>query len=874
MEVALYVRVSTIRQQHTQTIAHQLDRLRAHVATQPEWHVAEEHVYCDDGYSGATLNRPGLDRLRDRAAFAAFALVLMTAPDRLARNYVHQMLLLDELTQRGCQVMFVERPMSDDPHDQLLLQIRGAVAEYERTLIADRMRRGRHAKLRSGHLVPWTVAPYGYLLDTERPRDARRIRIDPVKAAIVTQMFTWYTEEQPALSLYGVAKRLSDARIPTPTGKPRWNVASVRGILQSSAYMGIAYSGRTRVVKARQRKSALQPVGRGEGQQPTPPEEWIAIPVPAIISPETFERAQERLKHNRQGARRNNTSHEYLLRGLVSCGQCHLACAGRALHPGYAYYVCRGRTDALRAAQGERCIARYAPAHALETLVWQDLCRVLQEPAVVTHELQRAQAGEWLPQTLQARRHTLRQALAQLERQQARLLEVYLAEVIGREEFDRKHHEVTQTQHGLTQQLRQLEAQAQQQVHVAALAQGIEAFCRRLGPTLETLTFAQRRQLVELLIDRVIVTDGQVEIRYVLPTGPKGETTLFCHLRLDYLDLEPQAIIVHKWCVGQVQITAKQDDMGASLGTQVGLRDDDDIQRVRELLMEQLYLIETGLQMPLDRRLLQVLHGEVVVSDLGAILATGTSSGIGAGVGKVQRRIAAQLGNQMQAALAGHPQGVLVPKMPIQHQGGHGDYPDDQVQQGIEPTGDALEFRCERADGFGGVLAALRPARPSRGTRRFGLLGRGFGFASGFLRIAAHYLLDAHGKGAPLLRADQGQREEGQPRYWLAIETGKESIQAIGVFARFGRHDFVPHQQVDLRGPIEMVSKEHPKQRRPWQRRCQKALDGAITAPGASPPGEAQHRHTPRHHQHRQHNTTALTQRGLRYRGLETLQKC
>jgi site-specific DNA recombinase len=171
---------------------------------------------------------------------AAFERVLITAPDRLARNYVHQMLLIDELTQRGCQVEFLERPMSHDPHDQLLLPIRGAVAEYERTLIADRMRRGRHAKLRSGQLLPWTVAPYGYILDAEHPRDPSRLRLDPVKAAIVTQIFAWYSEPQPPVSLYSVAKRLSEAQVPTPTGKPRWNVASVRGILRSPVYAGTA----------------------------------------------------------------------------------------------------------------------------------------------------------------------------------------------------------------------------------------------------------------------------------------------------------------------------------------------------------------------------------------------------------------------------------------------------------------------------------------------------------------------------------------------------------------------------------------------------------------------------------------------------------
>jgi DNA invertase Pin-like site-specific DNA recombinase len=89
------------------------------VAQHPEWHLADEHLYRDDGYSGAKLNRSGLDRLRDRAAFAPFEVVLLTAPDHLARNYVHQMLLIDELAQRGCQVVFLDRPMNDDPHGQL-----------------------------------------------------------------------------------------------------------------------------------------------------------------------------------------------------------------------------------------------------------------------------------------------------------------------------------------------------------------------------------------------------------------------------------------------------------------------------------------------------------------------------------------------------------------------------------------------------------------------------------------------------------------------------------------------------------------------------------------------------------------------------------
>lgn len=537
MKIALYMRVSTGRQQQNQTIEQQYDRLQEHIQAHPDWQLSEEHIYQDDGYSGASLNRPGLDRLREQVAMAAFELVLLTAPDRIARKYVYQVLLLEELRNSGCQVEFVDRPMKeDDPHDQLLLQIRGAVAEYERNLIADRMRRGRQAKLRSGTLLPWTVAPYGYLLDAERPRDPSRVQIDPVKAAIVHQIFGWYADSEVPVSLYQVAKRLSEGGIPTPRGGVRWNAASVRGILRNPAYTGTAYSGRTRPVPARQRKSALKPIGPGVSIQATPREEWIGVTVPALISQETFDLAQQRLEQNKQLARRNNHSQDYLLRSLVSCGQCQFACTGRSCGD-YIYYVCCGRSDSLRTIKGERCTARYAPARQLDDLVWQDLCVILTDPVCITHELERAHAGEWLPQALQARRQTQDKAITQLQRQQERLLELYLAEVIGRDEFERKRHELAQTLSGLEQQRRQLDAQAQKQIDLAALSVNVQDFCQRIQPTLAHLNFAQRRQLVELLIDRVIVDDEQVEIRYVIPTNPKGEISRFCHLRKDYFNV-------------------------------------------------------------------------------------------------------------------------------------------------------------------------------------------------------------------------------------------------------------------------------------------------------------------------------------------------
>src|ERR1700761_4814248 len=198
MRAAVYARVSTTRQAQAQGIEQQLDRLRA-AAAERGWELDDQHVYRDDGYSGARLGRPGLDRLRDHAALADLDVVLVTAPDRLARNYVHQVLLIDELAGHGCQGEFLDRPMSADPHDQLLLQIRGAVAEYEPTLIAERMRRGRQAKLRAGCLLPWTRPPYGYRLDPDRPRDPAGVTLEAAEAAVVRGLFAVYLEDHASL---------------------------------------------------------------------------------------------------------------------------------------------------------------------------------------------------------------------------------------------------------------------------------------------------------------------------------------------------------------------------------------------------------------------------------------------------------------------------------------------------------------------------------------------------------------------------------------------------------------------------------------------------------------------------------------------------
>ena len=264
--------------------------------------------------------------------------------------------------------------------------------------------------------------------------------------------------------------------------------------------------------------------------------------VPALIDPEQFARVQAKLAQNRSFARRNNRAHDYLLRALVSCGACLYSCGGRWMPPDYAYYVCRAKAQPQRSLRNERCPTRYIPAEALDALVWADLCELLAHPDSIAYALERAHGGHWLPQDLQARREQLRRGQVHLEGQIERLTQAYLGAVIALPEYRRRRQDLEQKIRALVTQAQQLDAQVDHHAELAGLATAITTFCQRIQAGLTHATFEQKRTLVELLIDRVVVTNDDVEIRYVIPTSPAGEHTRFCHLRKDYINDGSQPI--------------------------------------------------------------------------------------------------------------------------------------------------------------------------------------------------------------------------------------------------------------------------------------------------------------------------------------------
>jgi site-specific DNA recombinase len=498
MRVAAYVRVSTSRQVKLETIEQQLEMVRRH-AQEQGWKLSEEDIFRDDGYSGTTLGRPALDALRDKARLRELEVVVVPSPDRLARNYVHQMVLIEEFEKGGCRVEFVERPMSSEPNDQLLLQIRGAVAEYERTLLSERMRRGRLAKYKAGLLLPWTHVPYGLRVDPDRPRDPAGVSLEEAKAAVVAEIFAAYLE--PGASLFGVSRHLRDMGVPAPRGGKAWSTATLRGILTNPVYAGRVYAGRVRYRPARIRRSATHPIGHPHDSAVSlPEEEWTFVAeVPSVVSQEQFDLAKEKLSKNKSFARRNNKANEHLLRALVSCGECMLASiacartgrknAGRKQR----YYVCSGKFNKAQSAPEEKCPSRYAPAEQLEEAVWKDLCEVLTHPESITDALRRAHGGQWLPQELKARQENLRRGRAALGRQLERLTEAYLGEVIPLTEYRRRREDLEQRDEALASQERQLQAQFRQRMELAGVAGSIEGFCERVRGGLADATFEKRR---------------------------------------------------------------------------------------------------------------------------------------------------------------------------------------------------------------------------------------------------------------------------------------------------------------------------------------------------------------------------------------------
>ncbi|MHB1006506.1 MAG: recombinase family protein [Chloroflexota bacterium] len=371
MRTAIYCRVSSDRQEHEQTIQSQLETLRAY-ARAKSYDVAIE--YLDDGHSGSILERPGLDRLRDAAHSGHFDLVLAHAPDRLSRKAIHLGLLMEEMERSGVKVEFLNHPVDDSPEGKMLLGMQGLFAEYERAKIAERARRGRLHWAKQGAMMGGGV-PYGYRRVRGDGKYGHRssLEVDEDQAGVVREAFRLLVEEK--LSCRAIAKRLTAAGIRSQSGNSHWCQSSVGRLLRQEAYKGTSYYHRTEVIETPAAGRGRDGYGKAKRERIRPLEEWIAIPVPAIVDEDTWEAAQRQLEQNAQFASRHNTRHQYLLKGLVRCPICGGAYSGAVVNGKRVYRCCR--RDPVDYREGVCRGGKMVPADALEAAVWGGISEAL-----------------------------------------------------------------------------------------------------------------------------------------------------------------------------------------------------------------------------------------------------------------------------------------------------------------------------------------------------------------------------------------------------------------------------------------------------------------------------------------------------------------
>ncbi len=389
---AIYTRVSSDQQKENKTIDSQVDELFS-FAQEHGYVVPKEYVFKDEGYSGAILIRPGLERVRDLSAEGQIQAVLVYSPDRLSRNYAYQVVLTDEFASCGTEVLFVNSPKADTPEQALLLQLQGMISEYERAMIKERTRRGKRFKAKSGIVSVLGGAPFGYNYIKKAEDTAAYYEINEEESAVVKEIFRLYTEDFHSIG--AIAKKLNVRKVPTRKRKSRWERSTIWGVLRNPAYSGKACFGKTECAERQRITKPLRAKGgyslRLNTSKEKPRDQWIEIPVPPIITQATFDIAQERLKTNKLHSQRNTVVLS-LLQGMMICSECgyslYRTSTTTSAKKKIYYYRCFG-SDAYRFETGRKCTCKPVRQDYLDNKVWEQVVALLEDPKLIQREIEK-----------------------------------------------------------------------------------------------------------------------------------------------------------------------------------------------------------------------------------------------------------------------------------------------------------------------------------------------------------------------------------------------------------------------------------------------------------------------------------------------------
>jgi site-specific DNA recombinase len=515
---AIYARVSSEQQREENTIASQTASL-IEFANQHELEVPKEWVLEDEGYSGATLERPGLERVRDLAAEGQIEVVLAYSPDRLSRKYAYQILLIEEFARHGVETLFVKSPQGNSPEDQLLVQFQGMIAEYERAQILERSRRGKRHRAHTGEVSVMSGAPYGYRYIRKTEEALAAYIINEAEARVVRRVYEMYTVE--GLSIAEITRRLNREGIP-PRRAGRWERSVVWGMLRNPAYRGVACFGKTRLspraqMRPQRRRGITTPSNTAGHQRPR--EEWIEIPVPALVTEESFARAQELLSHNKIRSLRRTIAPS-VVQGLVGCAKCGYALSrtstqtsARKIH----YYKCIG-SDSWRKLGGPVCDnSRFIRQELLDQIVWAEVVRLLEDPALIQQELDRRLAAARTSDPTRKREQSLQRELGQVDKGIERLLTAYQEELLSLEQLRERMPMLRQRQRALQTELQAITDQSNDRAAFLRLAETLTAFLTRLRSAADSVSVMERQKIVRLLVKEILVGEDTITIRHSIP---------------------------------------------------------------------------------------------------------------------------------------------------------------------------------------------------------------------------------------------------------------------------------------------------------------------------------------------------------------------
>src|ERR1700733_4251521 len=517
---ALYARVSSDQQKENHTIQSQTAALIEYAKTHG-YAIPSQWQFQDEGYSGATLLRPGLEGLRDLAAAGQIAAVLVYSPDRLSRKYAYQVLLAEEFSRSGVELVFLQSPSGATAEDQLLVQLQGMIAEYERAQIAERSRRGKRHRAQLGSINVLCGAPYGYRYVKKSDTSAAYYQVVEAEAEVVRTVFDRYT--QAGLSIGAITRELNQRQIPTRTGMGRGERSTVWGVPRIPAYSGRACFGKT---EGRERQRITRRVRQRGGPSPRqsashdrPRQEWIEIPVPALISEQTFALAQEQLQKNKQFASRR-TIRPTLLQSLLVCQQCGYAFSGasggRKPHHKLYYYRCIG-SDSWRHLYGPLCQNRPIRQDYLDALIWQEVLRLLQDPTLIQSEIERRMQEAKKADPLRQRAEYLSREQSRLQNKINRLVTAYQEELITLEQLRQRIPELRQQDQAVRSELQSLNMAAQDQSRYLRVVDSLSEFRAQLQDNADHLDLIVRRRIIRLLVKEILVGTDTITIRHSIP---------------------------------------------------------------------------------------------------------------------------------------------------------------------------------------------------------------------------------------------------------------------------------------------------------------------------------------------------------------------